>query len=73
MKDAYKEAQNYYLTCKKQLEALKIEKGQPESSIMAEVELTLKKLIISSIAYHGGDFNGVCCQRLVKNAQEITM
>ncbi len=27
VKDAYKEAQKYYLTCKKQLEALKIERG----------------------------------------------
>ncbi len=39
---------------------------------MVEVELTLKQFFISSAAYHGGDFNGVCCWRLVKSAEEIT-
>jgi hypothetical protein len=39
---------------------------------MAEVELTLKQFFILSAAYHGGDFNRVCCRRLVKNAAEIT-
>jgi hypothetical protein len=45
VREAYKEAQN------------ETEAGQ----IMAEVELTLKLFYISSAAYHGGDFNGVCC------------
>jgi hypothetical protein len=35
------------------------------------VELTLAKFLISHAVYHGGNFNGVCCQRLVQHAKEI--
>ncbi len=43
MKEKYKEAQENVSSAKKLLEAAKIERGKPESSIMTEVELTLKK------------------------------
>lgn len=54
VREAYKEAQNEYSSCKKQLEILKKERGRPESSIMVEVELTLKLFYILLAAYHGG-------------------
>jgi hypothetical protein len=56
----------------KKLEELKAARGKPESSIIANVELTLAKFLVSHAAYHGGDFNGVCCRRLVRNAKVIT-
>jgi hypothetical protein len=39
VKEKYAEAQLHLSNCKKQLEALKVERGKPESSIMADVEL----------------------------------
>jgi hypothetical protein len=54
VREAYKEAQNEYSSCKKQIEILKKERDRPESSIMAEVELTLKLFYILLAAYHGG-------------------
>lgn len=49
VKEKYKEAQENVSSAKKLLEALKIERGKPESSIMTEVELTLKKIHIICI------------------------
>jgi hypothetical protein len=56
----------------KNIEALMIERGKPESLTAADIELTLKKYFISSAAYHAGDFNGVFCRWLVEHAQTIT-
>jgi hypothetical protein len=53
------------------LEELKTARGKPHSSIAADVELTLAKYLISRASYHGGDFNGVCCRRLVHSATDI--
>ncbi len=39
---------------------------------MAEVELYLETLKITRASYHGGDYNGVCCQRLVGNSKIIS-
>jgi hypothetical protein len=39
---------------------------------MAEVEQLLESFTVSNAAYHGGKFNGVCCQRLVANAKVIS-
>jgi hypothetical protein len=72
LKEKYAEAQLHLSNCKKQLEALKVERGKPESSIMADDELSLKNFNICSTSYHGGDFNGVCCRRLVENAKAVT-
>jgi hypothetical protein len=49
----------------------KAERGKPEASIVAEIELYLEKLRISRAAYHGGNFNGVCCRRIVGNSKVI--
>jgi hypothetical protein len=68
VKEKHTEAQLCLSYCKKQLEALKVERGKPESSIMMDVELSLKNYLICSASYHGGDINGVCCHRLVENA-----
>ena len=49
----------------------KSSKRKAESSILADVELTLAKFLISRAVYNGGNFNGVCCRRLVQHAKEI--
>jgi hypothetical protein len=36
--------------------------------LITDVELLLEKFNVQHEAYHGGDFNGVCCQRFVGNA-----
>ncbi len=50
----------------------KMERSKPEASIMSEIEMLLDLYRISRGSYHGGDFNGVCCRKLVGNAQPIT-
>jgi hypothetical protein len=72
VKQKCKDAQARFVSCKKKVEAMKIERGRPESSLAVDIELTLQKYFISSAAYHGGDLNGVCCRRLVEHAQAIT-
>jgi hypothetical protein len=47
----------------------KTERGKPEASIQAEIELHLENYKISRASYHGGDDNGVCCRRLVEHAK----
>jgi hypothetical protein len=49
----------------------KAERGKLEASIVAEIKLYLKKLRISRASYHGSDFNGVCCRRIVGNSKAI--
>jgi hypothetical protein len=68
---SFKESQEAYKQCKKQLEDIKAARGKSESSIVADVELTLAKFLISRAVYNGGNFNGVCCRRLVQHAKEI--
>jgi len=55
----------------KNVENLQVQRGKPESSLIADIESLLEKYSIQREAYHGGDFNGVCCQRLVENTQNI--
>jgi len=38
---------------------------------VAEIELYLESLNITRAAYHGGDFNGVCCRRLVASSDNV--
>ena len=70
-KDKVKDCQAAYAASKKKLADYKAERGKPEASIVAEIELYLEKLKISRAAYHGGDFNGVCCRRIVGNSKAI--
>jgi chromosome segregation ATPase len=65
LKDKMKESQKVVATTKNVLVALKAKQGKPEASIVAEIELLLDKHKESRDAYHCGDFNGVCCRRLV--------
>jgi hypothetical protein len=71
IKDNVKVSQKEVATAKTILASLKAERGKPEASIVAEIELLLDKYKISRAAYHGGDFNGVCCRRLVNNCHVI--
>ena len=70
-KDKVKDCQAAYAASKKKLADYKAERGKPEASIVAEIKLYLEKLKISRAAYHGGDFNGVCCRRIVGNSKAI--
>ncbi len=67
----FKDAQEAHKNAKKALEDMKAARGKPESSISVDIEVTLAKFLISRASYHGGDFNGVCCRRLVQNADEV--
>ena len=57
--------------CKKKIEIYRTERGKPEASIISELEDVLETFNASRAAYHGGDFNGVACRRIVGNAREI--
>jgi hypothetical protein len=61
IKYSFKMAQETYKECKKKLEDLKAARGKPELSVVADLEFTLANYNVSRAAYHGGDFNGVCC------------
>ena len=39
--------------------------------MLVEIELILQKHNASRAAYHGGDFNGVSCRRIVGNSEDI--
>lgn len=56
---------------KKVLSELKAERGKLEAIIMAEVALYLENFKITRASYHSGDYNGVCCRRLVDNSNNI--
>jgi hypothetical protein len=71
-KEKVKECQTAHSELKKKLSDLKAERGKPEASIVAEVELYLETLKITRASYHGGDYNGVCCRRLVGNSKIIS-
>ena len=48
------------------------ERGKPEASISADIEMVLEKYKASRAAYQGGDYNGVSCQRIVGKSSDIT-
>ena len=57
---------------KQQVQELHINRGKPESSILADIKHMLnQELHIKHGAYHGGDVNRVCCQRIVSNAEKV--
>jgi hypothetical protein len=64
IKDSFKMAQRTYKECRKKLEEWKV-RGKFETSIVAYLELTLANYNVSRASYHGGEFNGVCCPRIV--------
>jgi hypothetical protein len=72
LKDKVKSCQEAHTSCKKNLETYRSERGKPEASIVAEMEYLLEQFKISRASYHGGDFNGVCCRRLVASAKPIS-
>jgi len=45
--------------------------GKPETSIVADLELTLANYHVSRAAYRGDNFNRVCCWRIVESAKPI--
>jgi hypothetical protein len=68
LKENFKKIPEKTIECRKALEMLQAERGKPESSLIADVELLLYRHHIEREAYHRGDFNGVCCRRVVGNA-----
>jgi hypothetical protein len=56
----------------KKVAACREERGKPEASISADIEMVLEKYKASRAAYQGGDYNGVSCQRIVGNSSDIT-
>ncbi len=72
LKDNVKNCQDQLSSWKKKMADYKMERGKPEASIVAEIEILLDQYRISRGSYHGGDFNGVCCRKLVGNAKPIT-
>jgi hypothetical protein len=72
IKDTYQGCQLALSECKKKLENYQPERGKPEASIVAEIEEHLEKFHALRAAYHGGDFNGVSCRRIVGIANEVS-
>jgi hypothetical protein len=70
-KEEVKKIQLDHAEAKKKLIAYREERGKPEASIAVEIEMHLEKYNASHAAYHGGDYNGVSCQRIVGNSTEI--
>jgi hypothetical protein len=70
-KEKLKKCQQQLIDSKNALAAFKAERRISEASIGAEIELLLENYKISRASYHGGDYNGVCCRRLVENAKTI--
>ncbi len=53
----------------KKLESLEAERRKPE--LLSDIELLLETFNVQHEAYHGGDFNGVCCRRIVGNTANL--
>lgn len=70
-KENVKDCQKQVTEIENTLTTLKAERGKPEASIVAEIELLLDNFRISRACYHGGDLNGVCCRRLVNYCNAI--
>ncbi len=71
LKDNLKTTSESLAQCKVLLQSYTEERGKPESSLLADTELLLGQFSVEHEAYHGGDFNGLCCQRIVGNGAEI--
>jgi hypothetical protein len=56
---------------KNKLLDLRQQRGKPEASISSEIEMVLEMDNAFRASYHGGDFKGVSCQRIVGNSDEI--
>ena len=57
---------------KKKLKNLRKDKGKDEMPIRSHaINLLENEYEISSVAYHGGDLNGVCCRRLLADGMKI--
>ena len=50
---------------------LRKDRGWNVDSVLFSVECILKSYHIEVQSYHGGDFNGVSCRRLLENVEEI--
>jgi hypothetical protein len=71
-KDNLKKCNAHLSESKQKLATCREERGKPEASISAEIETVLEKYKASRAAYHGGDYNGVSCRRIVGNCSKIT-
>ncbi len=78
-KTQLKSLSNTVASAKKEHDQMAIElkkayekRSRPEWSIMSKIEQEiLHSFKIEREAYHGGDFNGVCCQRLMEHWNTI--
>jgi hypothetical protein len=59
------------LDLEKKLATCREERGKPETSISAEIEMLLENYKALHAAYHGSDYNGVSCRRIVGSCHEI--
>jgi len=71
-KENVKKCQERLSACKTKVATCREERGKPEASISADIEIILEKYKASRAAYHGGDYNGVSCRRIVGNCSDIT-
>jgi len=71
LKENLKLTEDKVSECKKNIENLQVQRGKLEKSLIADIELLLEKYSIQREAYHGRDFNGVCCQRQVGNTPNL--
>jgi hypothetical protein len=62
-KERLKSSEEKVASSRKLLDTLKAERGSVESSLVADIELLLKRIAIERAAYHGGDFDGAYCRR----------
>jgi len=70
-KENVKKSQVNISALKKIVATCREERGKPEASISADIETVLEKYKVSRAAYHGGDYNGVSCRRIVGNSSDI--
>jgi flagellar biosynthesis chaperone FliJ len=57
-KENVKKCQENFSVCKKKVATCREERGKPEASISADIEMVLEKYKASCAANHGGDYNG---------------
>jgi hypothetical protein len=73
VKESVRTARKLKQSCKDSLKKHKDARGRPTESIIAQFEKVLRKYNAKREAYHGGDFNGVSCRKLVANIVEIML
>jgi hypothetical protein len=73
VKEAVRTARNLKQICKDSLKKHEDASGRPTESIISQFEKVLGKYNTKREAYHGGDFNGVSCRKLVANIVEIML